>query len=60
MKDKADVLADNEREWRKYMLNKIDKIDEDVTNLKIQSKFVSAFFGALGGLITLIIGLMFK
>lgn len=55
MRNDIDILVDNEREWRKYILKKIDKIDDDMDKLKVKVAVISAFFGSIGALIVALV-----
>lgn len=38
--DKLNIVVENEREWRQYVIQKVDKIEEDVDRI---DKALSAF-----------------
>lgn len=51
-----ELVIDNDREWRKFMLNQIETIRESqtsmlitVTTLKVKFGLIGGFFGFLGG-----------
>ena len=60
MSDKEfDRIISNDKEWRRYLLQKIDDIEKEqkemiitLTTLKIKLGFISAVFGVLGGYLT--------
>jgi hypothetical protein len=54
-----DRILGNDKEWRKFLLQKIEAIEKEqrdmlitLTTLKIKLGFISAVFGLLGGYIT--------
>ena len=47
MKD-IDVRFDNEREWRKAMWKRMDKIDSKLDSLNFRIAGFGSFFGLLG------------
>jgi hypothetical protein len=68
MKDAHTVDIENEKEWRRYQLKKLESIDKRLsaleitaTTLKMRVGVISAVFGALGsGVISLIIAVVTK
>lgn len=50
--EKVEAILDNEREWRRYMMNKVDKLTEDMTGLKVKVASISALCGLLSGAVT--------
>lgn len=67
-KDAVTVDIENEKEWRRYQLKKLDSIDSRLsaleltaTALKIRVGLISAVFGAIGsGIVSLIISVVSK
>lgn len=61
--EKLEQIVTNEKEWRKYLFKKVEKIEEaqdqmniTITTLKIKYGFMASFFGVVGGfLATLLI-----
>jgi hypothetical protein len=49
-KDKLDLIVDNEREWRQYMIEKVDRIDRELSTFKVRVLGFAAFFGGASGL----------
>ena len=54
-----DRILSNDKEWRKYLLTKMEAIEKEqretiitLTTLKVKLGFISAVFGLLGGYIT--------
>jgi len=54
-----DRILGNDKEWRKYLLTKMEAIEKEqremiitLTTLKVKLGFISAVFGLLGGYIT--------
>lgn len=54
-----DRILGNDKEWRKYLLMKMEAIEKEqremiitLTTLKVKLGFISAVFGLLGGYIT--------
>ena len=44
-----ELLAENEREWRQYMITKIDRIDKEMSTLKIKVFGIASLFGGSAG-----------
>lgn len=66
-KDEVQMLADNEKEWRSYILTSINKIQDDVTTIKLdlarreaRSRIISSILGAICGLIVSIASTVLK
>lgn len=54
-----DRILGNDKEWRKFLLQKMDAIEKEqremiitMTTLKVKLGFISAIFGLVGGYIT--------
>lgn len=54
-----DRILGNDKEWRKYLLTKMEAIEKEqremiitLTTLKVKLGFISAVFGLIGGYIT--------
>lgn len=54
-----DRILGNDKEWRKFLLQKIEAIEKEqremiitMTTLKVKLGFISAIFGLVGGYIT--------
>jgi hypothetical protein len=54
-----DRILGNDKEWRKFLLSKMEVIEKEqreiiisLTTLKVKLGFISAVFGILGGYIT--------
>lgn len=43
-------IADNEREWRMYMLRKIDKVETDLAAFKMRVMGVACLIGSASGI----------
>lgn len=68
--EKRNIILDNDREWRSYMIDRMDKTDENqvnfekkmlviTTTLKVKLAMSGAFFGFIGGgLISLIVAIV--
>jgi hypothetical protein len=61
-RSEVERLIDNEREWRKHILSRMEKHDaqldilqETATTLKVKIGFIGTIFGFLGGIIGIII-----
>lgn len=50
--EKMEAILDNEREWRRYVVTKVDKLSDDMTNLKVKVASISAICGLASGAIT--------
>lgn len=50
--EKVEAILDNEREWRRYMMNKVDKLTDDMTLLKVKVASISALCGIASGAVT--------
>ena len=55
-----DRIAENQKEWRVYMLKKIDKVECELASFKIRVIASACFFGGLSGVGVELIGLIFK
>ena len=53
MNTKFDVEMANEKEWRRYLTAKIEKVEENTNNLKIK-------VAAISGSISLVIAIAYK
>ena len=52
---KIEAILDNEREWRRYVVEKVDKLSDDMSLLKVKVATISSFFGILSGAVTHVI-----
>lgn len=50
-----EILIDNEREWRRHMVIKVDNLTEQISNLKSRSLVVEVIGGALFALMLVLI-----
>lgn len=49
-KDKLDLILENEKEWRQYMIEKLDRIDSELSTFKMRVIGLASFFGGITGM----------
>ena len=49
-KDRLDLIVENEKEWRQYMIEKVDRIDKELSTFKMKVIGFASFFGGVTGL----------
>lgn len=49
-KDRLDLIVDNEREWRQYIIEKLDRLDKELSTFKIKMYGLSALIGGSAGI----------
>ncbi len=66
-KEKIQILADNEREWRVHILTSVDKISDDVLDIKLKGAkaegrmmVISSILGGAFGILVSIIAAVLK
>ena len=52
MEHNIEKLLENEKEWRRYMLKKVDRIDSGLNALKVKVGVISATIGMASGLVS--------
>lgn len=48
--DQVQMIIENEREWRQYMIEKLDRIDNELSTFKIRVFSLASIFGGGAGL----------
>lgn len=50
--ERVQAIIENEQEWRRYVIHKVDKLSDDMTGLKVKVAMVSAMCGVISSAIT--------
>lgn len=51
MDDKTlELVVENEREWRKYMIQRMDDLDKELSTFKVRVFMFASFFGGASGI----------
>ena len=48
-KTELQIILENDREWRQYMIEKVDRIDKELSTFKLRVFALSVLFGSLSG-----------